>query len=764
MLNKIIILFLLSLLTLSCSNDLKKSEIKKEKFSLPLSCEIDSDAFSNIVKENIEPEIDCLGETFEFFIEAVKTDRPGYLSKKELLNFAKQQMPEQVDNLNVAVKAMFYVGQLMFAEDGQYLHGDHVKDIIDILKVVNREIISIYFNLVTDKLSHPLSYHQKKRSEGMAAVEKIVESMKKVFKKERTQVDKVSILDFLQLFQTDKNFDTIEVAKSFLFAKKLLIGGESHSITHTEFLSIIENLPHLVSLAFDIIRFEKISFENEAGWIEFFKAIIVHARENIIQKDLNTNEVIFTTRELLNGLKSIKRLEPDMIDFSPYKDLALEVKELLVGKGEGFTGHQLNGLLDEAQQILSQAQFVQETYQYFSSYIEGEKGKLDPKLKPPGLGYSLESFPVKSAQEDAWKKELIRVLENYRVFKVENQAPIYSNQYERSLRGVLEIRLVEYLLKKVIVFYENKMPCDSSIFPTKFRCEKEDYSATITKYQIENLINKFSPLLIELEVILPGKEIAMAENITLMSALFQFQSNGDSLVDVPEVTEFLVAIMAGSSFGGTLFESFEQECPVNKERVDVACFRKNFFDNLWNNKEIDYRKFLPRLFQAVNKLDIDEQVDLIASVSQFARACYQYSDGEEIPYNKGDMLSVFGGMLFIESTLLRFDENSSNVMEWWEVEKAYKTNFKTAIAGFLPESLSDNQKYKIFQYLIKKMKIPKTIQALGWLLFKPNKKKRSDADRMTFASIIKIIRIESEKSREEKRGIPPYNCDFLRER
>jgi hypothetical protein len=71
------------------------------------------------------------------------------------------------------------------------------------------------------------------------------------------------------------------------------------------------------------------------------------------------------------------------------------------------------------------------------------------------------------------------------------------------------------------------------------------------------------------------------------------------------------------------------------------------------------------------------------------------------------MTLITGAMLNIESTFIRFDKNSDNIIDYNELDEAFLTYRQSIIslAGLKPE----REKYAkgIFMYMVSKMEIPK---------------------------------------------------------
>src|SRR5690606_15841097 len=78
-----------------------------------------------------------------------------------------------------------------------------------------------------------------------------------------------------------------------------------------------------------------------------------------------------------------------------------------------------------------------------------------------------------------------------------------------------------------------------------------------------------------------GEVAATADNLVLMSTLFQYQSDGcndEVCMEIPEITEFLVGLMTSLSVKDSFINEMQAVCGSVDEydRIDVSCFRENF--------------------------------------------------------------------------------------------------------------------------------------------------------------------------------------------
>ncbi len=298
---------------------------------------------------------------------------------------------------------------------------------------------------------------------------------------------------------------------------------------------------------------------------------------------------------------------------------------------------------------------------------------------------------------------------------------------------------------------------------------------------------------------------AAADNVVLMSTLFQYQSDGCDnetvCMEVPEITEFLVGLFTAVSFKDFFTEKMQDRCGppaldyngngridqedhalrAGERSISPECFRENFADVLrepnLEDRGLSISDYMPQLNKYIDTLTQDlgendpptlssKYSKFLYETESFTRTCMYYDEGESDPVflSGDDAFAVFAGMINIESTLMKFDLDQNNQLDYYnangvdEVRNAYSSTYKGAIEGmvakngelvalagrFLPLPRA------IFQYLVKVGKVPGTWDTIKWMLSSYNSK-LADADRTTIATILKVLG-------EQNRGDNFFKC------
>src|SRR5690606_1620347 len=259
----------------------------------------------------------------------------------------------------------------------------------------------------------------------------------------------------------------------------------------------------------------------------------------------------------------------------------------------------------------------------------------------------------------------------------------------RTSQGNYEIAVFEYAIKVALKEY--------GIF------QNGEYY--INQELLTQLLQKYSSLLIGEKIIDEGRIKNTGETITLLATLFQNQSNGDGLISVPELTEFVMTLFSAhrlaSDMAIKMRESTDPACQIYRpsrsifvkkasdiqEMFDPTCFRKEFGDFLTTvvSDQERIQSYLAKFtdYYLNSNLTYNEQEMFLKKAEVFSRTCTVYNDGTEVQMEEGDLFVIFAGLLNLEQTYLRFDTDKDNILSPTELETAYEV-YGGAVEGLVP--------------------------------------------------------------------------------
>jgi hypothetical protein len=206
-----------------------------------------------------------------------------------------------------------------------------------------------------------------------------------------------------------------------------------------------------------------------------------------------------------------------------------------------------------------------------------------------------------------------------------------------------------------------------------------------------------------------------------------YSSNGDSYLDIEEVTYYL-AFLISSGFSSTrTYERIEKVCnsvgsdPFGKKFFDIGCFRRNYFvdtPNYW-----DHFAEMDRFYTAQ---DSATRQEMQVAIEQASRK-FGYSDK---PIGMYDIDGIAGLVHYMEAMFSRFDRDGNQELVLDELLKAPTGEdsaiqvFKGTIAqlgGLDPDSAMTEA---AFTYTVRfghppDQSFPAVLDFLAWYAWKP---------------------------------------------
>lgn len=773
----ILLLLLISIITTSCGDMFMQSE--KDNGGLSginaATCELDPEAFAAILEEDISDDIKCLDEKLDLFVNIVRTDRPGFISKTTLKTFIKSGALEGVDDdITEVIDAIFDLSFLILGGDRGYISQEGKEKLVDMLLYFNKHIWKVYKKFTSDDVVN-YTRHMDDRQVVYNEFVRIATKIRSVLEQDRGgEVHRIDSEKFLAEF-FGSTPDTYNSITSLMFLKKVFLGGQKFDLTYLELEDALYKLPELALVAFDLVKSEKFNFADDLRSMMLVYNKDVELARNLLHYGADDLEQLFTVYDVFSALDS---LVPDFmkdIALRKYPREIIDIKTALFesNNGKHFTSKEMDTLFGIMNDIFNEGEF------FFRVY-EAYKSDLDSRSE---LTISFENFPTRNEAEREYLENFSRIVNNYKYIKGTFTAPYFSFEYYRNPAGYMEIMALE---KGVHLLFKK--------FGRENPNARGKYKYDMTLDQTVAFINKIKRFLRDNGITTVGRKdggeaVGTAENLVLMSTLFQNQSDGcdtDTVcMEVPEITEFLVGLLTALSVKDFFIEEIKSICPnvdpfdpnaPDSHRISVQCFRENFIEVLKRPIKGDgnsLSQYMPLLYSYIQELtenvdpngvptESDDYVKFLSETEAFTRTCTNYDNGDSLPMKSTDAFAVFAGLLNVESTILRFDTNQNNKMDGSkshnEVLSAYYEVYEGAIQGLVAPNGGFMEKLAkpIFQYLVKYGTVPDTANFNSlWdfvkFLLKVNK--RADATRTTIATILKTLGDQSENTK-----LHPFKC------
>jgi len=817
----IALLTFIMILATSCG-DLFMTDKNSKSFGsgiLGANCAFDAKAFSRILEENIKGDILCLEQKIDMFLKFVKTDRPGFVSKKTLLDVLDTDIIDVGDeDIRPIIDSIFDLSFILFGGENGYIPEGDIKKIVDLLIYFNEKIyLNVYKHFINET---PLDYdrHIRARDRVYAGMTLIKDKVKSLMTTGSTsRLDSINSESFLTNF-FGKEEGRVDKIKSLMFLKKVFLGGEKYVLTNGEMSDAIDKIPELILVALDLVQGKNFIFKDELQkMLNLFNRDVKLVNNNLFYSADSTQK-LFSIYDIFDSAEEISPSlgNPDEelpgVDYSfhlrKYPKEFVEIKRILVGAENGsidFSTKDLTSLLSHAGNLFDESEFFFKMYDVYKEELND--------TRPVSRDFS--EYPTENSREGEFRDHFANIAYNYKYFKGSRKSPIFGHEYKRNASGMVEIRALEYLVTEVM--------------KTHGEAKEEargGYHMELIPH-VKPLIDKLKRLLRDVGLtkvgrsykrddngnVLPFPEggfapevTSTAENLVLMSTLFQNQSDGcksktgGPCLEVPEITEFLVGVVTALSVKESFNMLMQEECGNDVDeygRFHVSCFREKFMTVL--NKPYDsagsrLSDSMPLLYSFTQELtenlpegtsptESSSYLKFVNETDAFTRTCNFTKDanGEQIdiPMTEDDAFGFFAGLLNVESTLLRFDVNENNKMddgcddrilrkykicrktssEVNEVNNAYFEVYQSAIQGLVAPNGGFMLKLSksIFQYLIKYGKVPDTsnfrsLWAYAKFLVRINKK--ADATRTTIATVLKTLGEQSANTKDY-----PFKCE-----
>lgn len=652
------------------------------------SCKIDVSQLSEIFKLNQTEQILCLQENFIQFTRYVRAKNPGTVSEAELSLFVKRFFESQSDSIIKGLSLIFQLNMILLKDEADRITNSKISPLFELLINVNKEAVIITNIIKTLDNQKNQQYFWDMKKQFSESIERFSKSTIDIISNNAGANDQtLNIKSFILDISNKIGSGKVEQKDidAFIFIKKALIGGDEHTITSNELKKLISKLPLILNLVFDIYYVKSENFKTESEERKFY-LVSIRSLYQIIefgQKDfelVSSDELVHIAEKLFKD-----------VDVESFRESieVLKVK-LIGGTGKSFTLKDLDATINMAHDFFEKVYHLSITYDDpVNLYLLGQRRLLQPSEFPPKIlaGYDVFKDPKRLSQLNT---SFIDTATAFRYYRNPNTgAPYYENQIERSKKGFTEVNIAKWLSWKLLNSYGHL---------------DQQKQMQITMDEFSKFLLDAKPILQEFKLWSPTFQ-TFSRNAVLLADLFQTHSNGDQKININEATEFLIMLLTAVDLTGKFKPEITRYCDpgVNSKDplFDKLCYNEHFFDLLLN--KLSFKGSFPRLNRYYTTAGPQESIEYLLGIEGFARD----DNNDGVPINTRDMTLITGAMLNIESTFIRFDKNSDNLIDYNELDEAFLTYRQSIIslAGLKPE----REKYAkgIFMYMVSKMEIPK---------------------------------------------------------
>jgi ribosomal protein S15P/S13E len=523
--------------------------------------------------------------------------------------------------------------------------------------------------------------------------------------------------------------------------KSLVFGGTNATLSFTEVKFFATKIPSYLSALFRLSNTDlETEEDNELQWQILLRAFTSVKKNLVVDASLK----YFTGKELMDSLNWFLNLDleegEEPVEYDKFTDTVLKFKGRVLHQIKNpkidptkypfvhtFTAQHISKVLEWAHGALENLYFAERTYKFFEN-------RMASRSKISYLNMSaISSYPyIRNSSINSLRKDFLYMTKTHRHYTKEikrvndkDEEEIKFIQYfgkdiERTRYGFVQLSIIRYALKKVILGYS----------------VKQNGKDVVDVDRINMLLMDFKPVL-EVFNLWTSNIETFGENAILLGDLFQNASDGDNAINIDEGTEYASMVIVAVTLGDEIMHKIKTECDNYGTDEDLeflpTCYRPYFFDS-WLNR-LEYAKYFPKLNSYYRTSSRYESTDFVRKTEGFARDV----DDEKLPMGIRDYTLLVGALLNIESTFVRFDLNNDNIIDTQELDKAFLI-YKGSIIK-IAELYGWKKMFAktVFYYMVKNMKIPTETQVMKYhfqLNFNPMYTERIRAKRLNIGALL----------------------------
>ena len=680
---------------------------------LESGCELNTDKLNKILDEDITKDINCLKDNIDQYVQFVRRKDPQHIEESELKQFINKFFPEDKDSIGKLITLVFKINTLLLRDPNGKISINNLSRFFNLFYSINdhgRILKRLFLNIDKNNYwSRRLEIFQKTEALSRDILRNIITS--------DTTDPELEVLSFIREVKEalDLNDDQINLRdiESFLFTKKLFLGGVKNQIKYSEVVNLLSRSSDLLLLGMDILYQTGKSHSNKMEEYYFYYDIVSEIKGHLVE--YTDTELIMDHEDLLVVLDNFIG---DKYDIQKMNDSILTIKKKFFGGApDKYVMRDIVTILNWGLEFSGMLYFNEVTYNHYSDLMNSPEAI--EKLSLPKLAFYdfLPSWMIKKLWENF---EFIS--KNYRFFQDDDGRTHFLNYYKRFKSGYQIASMLRWAITKVVQVYGH--------FPPGKRRKETDQD------DLKKLFTDLEGVVKELNLWPEQLDKFISEAIA-MADLFMFNSDGNDSVSSEELTEYAANALHAFSIGDIIHTNLKNHCEIideDTESFDVSCFRENiltvFFD------ELNYQTYYEKLYEYLNLNGRDEVRDYIINIELYSRV----ENSDEVPITKEDLNRILVILTNLESTYLRFDADKDGILNRAELDMAFLV-FKNLIIKVANIGDSADGLYKsIFLFLIKEMDRPTSLELIWFHIF--GNKKNITSSRFNISAILKNFTIE----------------------
>lgn len=541
------------------------------------TCKIDVSKLGEIFKAEQKEQIRCLQENFVQFTKYVRSKHPGAITEAELGIFVKRFFTDQSDAIVKGLSLIFQLNMILLKDEADRISHSKITPLFELLVQVNQEAV-VLTNIIKsmDEKANQKDFWML-RQKFNESTSRFAKSAIGVIENAPGMDQKLNMRDFIKDMSKkigDHEIDN-ETIDSFIYLKKVLVGGDEEIITTHELKDVIGKLPLIMGLVFDVYYVKAENFKTKAEEIKFY----LNATRNVYHS-IKFDQIDF---ELMNSKQLVNLAEKILknYDVESFKPSIEALKQRFIGgQKDSVTLKDLQTVITMVHDFFEKVFFTHITYDHSSNKIALAKAtplkETDIVFKEiPGY----EMFPNKMRLAQLFAS-FTDTATNFRYFRDHTTgSAIYDTRILRNKDGFIEANIAKWVSWKLLKAYG--------------RLDRKG-EMQISMDEFSRFLLDSKPLLEEFKLWSPNFK-SFSRNAVLLADLFQQQSNGDQLINLNEATEYIGMILTAVEVSGRVSDNLTSVCDpgMNPEDpvFDTDCFNNNFYEVVLS--KLGYDKSFP---------------------------------------------------------------------------------------------------------------------------------------------------------------------------
>lgn len=670
-------------------------------------CELNTENLNNILDQDVSKDIKCLETNLDQFVQFVRREDANFVGRQELNKFIDKFFPESQAVARDLLKLVYDLNTLLLRDPQDKISVAKLKKLFELFYVVNNEGRSLNSQLKgLTKDSYWL-----RRLEIFQRVETLARRVLEVISFDSELNPQLQIITFIEelknILKLNDDQINIEKIKSFLFAKKLILGGDKFTLTHNDVVNILDRASNLLVLGMDILFVSGKKFESSLEEYYFYYDVVVEFKDHIAPHA--DTDLILEHQDLMTVLDTVLGKDFNV----PNLDKSVQtIKEKFFGGApDQYLMRDVLTVFNWGQEFAGMLYFNEVTYDHFRLELDSPKAVNGLQLP------ELETYHV----FPQWMKKRLwenfeYISSNYRFYQDNNGKSHFFNYYKRFKSGFQTASMLRWAISKVIQVYGH--------FPVGKRrkeADEEDFKKLFM--ELEGLVKEMGLWPDELDKFV-AEAIAGAD-------LFMYHSDGNESASAEEFTEYAVNALHAFNIGDKIHLNLQKHCPIIDQETrafEVKCFREYFIHVFFN--ELKYEKYYNKLYEYLNLNGVDEVRKYLINIELYSRV----DPNPDIPLTEEDLNRILVILTNLESAYLRFDLDKDGILNRGELDLAFLV-FKNLVIKVAGLGNSGDGLYKsIFLYLVKHMEVPAPLKLIWFHVF--GKKKNITSTRFNISAIL----------------------------